>query len=42
MTEGAFYDIIEDLCIFILKEIILVDEKYHDATSTLPRLEFRV
>jgi hypothetical protein len=42
MIEGALYDIIEDLCIFILKEIITVDGKYLDATGTLPRLEFRV
>jgi hypothetical protein len=42
MTEGALYGIIEDLCTFILKEVISVEGKYHDATGTLVRLEFRV
>jgi hypothetical protein len=27
MTEGALYGIIEDLCKFILKEVIPVEEK---------------
>jgi hypothetical protein len=42
MNEGALYNIIEDLCTFILKEVIPVEGKYHDATSTLARLEFSV
>jgi hypothetical protein len=42
MTEGALYNIIEDLCSFILKEVIPCEEKYHDITSILVRPEFRV
>jgi hypothetical protein len=42
MTEGALYGIIEDLCTFILKEMIPVEGKYHDDTSILARPEFRV
>jgi hypothetical protein len=42
LTEGALYDIIEDLCTFILKEVILAEEKYHDASSTLARPKFRI
>jgi hypothetical protein len=33
---------IEDLCTFIMKEAIPVNEKYHNATGTLARPEFRV
>jgi hypothetical protein len=29
------YGIIEDLCTFILKEVIPVEGNYHDATSNL-------
>jgi hypothetical protein len=42
LTEGALYGIIEDLCTFIMKEVILIEGKYHDGTGTLARLEFRV
>jgi hypothetical protein len=42
MTKGALYNIIEDLCTFIMREVIHVEEKYHDATSILARPEFRV
>jgi hypothetical protein len=42
MTEGALYSIIEDLCTFLLKEVILCEGKYHDATGTLARPEFRI
>jgi hypothetical protein len=42
MTEGALYGIIEDLCIFILKEVIPIEGKYHDTDGTLDRPEFRV
>jgi hypothetical protein len=42
MTEGALYSIIEDLCTFIMREVIPVKGKYHDATGTLARPEFRV
>jgi hypothetical protein len=42
MMEGALYGIIEDLCRFILKEVIPVEGKYHDADGTLDRSEFRV
>jgi hypothetical protein len=42
MIEGALYGIIEDLCTFILKEIISIEGKYRDAIGTLVRLEFRV
>jgi hypothetical protein len=34
MTEGALYGIIEDLCTLIMKYVISVEEKYHDATDT--------
>jgi hypothetical protein len=40
--EGVLYGIIEDLCTFILKEVIPAKEKYYDASSTLVRLEFRI
>jgi hypothetical protein len=42
MIEGALYDIIEDLCAFIMKDVIPIKGKYHDATSTLARPEFKV
>jgi hypothetical protein len=42
MTERALYNIVEDLCSFILKEVIPCDEKYHDATNVLTRLEYRM
>jgi hypothetical protein len=42
MTENALYNIIEDICSIILKEVIPCEGKYHDATSVLARLEFRV
>jgi hypothetical protein len=42
MTEGALYNIIEDLCTFLLREVIPCEEKYHDAIGILTRLEFRV
>jgi hypothetical protein len=42
LTEGALYGIIEELCTFIMKEVISVEAKYHDAIGTLARLEFRV
>jgi hypothetical protein len=42
LTEGALYGIIEDLCIFILKEVIPAEGKYHDAFSTLARPEFKI
>jgi hypothetical protein len=42
MIEGTLYNIIEDLCTFILREVILVEGKYHDAISTLARPEFKV
>jgi hypothetical protein len=41
LTEGALYGIIEDLCIFIMKEVIPVEEKYHGVMGTLARPEFR-
>lgn len=37
MIEGALYDIIEDICTFIMKDGIPVEEKYYDGTSTLAR-----
>jgi hypothetical protein len=42
MAKGALYGIIEDLYTFILKEVIPVEGKYHDATNTLARSVFRV
>jgi len=41
MTEGALYSKVEDLCTFLLREVIPCDVKYHDATSVLARPEFR-
>jgi hypothetical protein len=40
LTEGALYGIVEDLCTFILKEVIPAEGKYHDASSTLAMTEF--
>jgi hypothetical protein len=42
LTEGALYGIVEDLCTFILKEIIPAEGKYLDASSTLAMSEFRI
>jgi hypothetical protein len=42
MTEGALYNIIEDMCSFILKGVIPCEGNYHDPTSILARLVFRV
>jgi len=42
MTKSVLYNIVEDLCSFILKEVILCEGKYHDATSVVASLEFRV
>jgi hypothetical protein len=42
MTEDALYNIIEDPCTFLLREVILYEGKYHDVTSTLARLDFKV
>jgi hypothetical protein len=42
MTERTLYNIVEDLCSFILKEVISSDGKYHDATSVLARSEYRM
>ena len=42
LTEGELYGIVEDLCTFILKEVIPAEGKYHDASSTLAMPEFRI
>jgi hypothetical protein len=42
MTEGALYNIYEGMCSFNLKEVIRCERKYHDATGTLARPEYRV
>jgi hypothetical protein len=42
MTERALYNIVEDMCSFILKEVIPCEGKYHDATSVLARPEYRM
>jgi hypothetical protein len=42
LTEDALYSIVEDLCTFILKEVIPVEGKYQDPTSTLARPKFRM
>jgi hypothetical protein len=42
LTESALYGIIADICTFIMKDVILIEVKYHDTTSTLARPEFRV
>jgi hypothetical protein len=41
MTECALYNVIENLCTYLLREVIPRDGKYHDAISTLARSEFR-
>jgi hypothetical protein len=42
LTKGALYGVVEDLCTFILKEVIPAEGKYHDASSTLAMQEFRI
>jgi hypothetical protein len=42
LTEAALHGIVEDLCTFILKEVIPAEGKYHDASSTLAIPEFRI
>jgi hypothetical protein len=42
MTERALYNIVDDLCSFILKEVIPYERKYHDATSVLACPEYRM
>jgi hypothetical protein len=42
MTEGVLYSIIEDLCTFIMREVIPVERKYHDTIGTIATPEFRV
>jgi hypothetical protein len=42
MTECVLYNIVEDLCSLILKEVIPYDGKYHDATRVLARPEYRM
>jgi hypothetical protein len=42
MTERALYNKVEDLCSFILKEVILCEGKYHDATKILAHPEYRM
>jgi hypothetical protein len=42
MTERALYNIVEDLCSFILKDVIPSDGKYHNATNVLARPEYRM
>jgi hypothetical protein len=42
MTKGALCSVIEDLYTFLLREVIPVERKYHDATGTLARPEFRI
>jgi hypothetical protein len=43
LIEGVLYGIVEDLCTFILKEVIPGEGKYHDASSTLLAMpEFRI
>jgi hypothetical protein len=42
MAEGALYNIIEDICSFLLRKVILCEGKYHNAMSILANIEFRV
>ena len=42
LTEGELYGIVEDLCTFILKEVIPAEGKYHDPSSILVMWEFRI
>ena len=41
MTKTALYNIVEDLCSFILKEVIPNEGKYHDSTSALGMPKYR-
>jgi len=41
MTQVVLYNIVEDLCTFLLREVIPTKGKYHDPTSTLAKPEFR-
>jgi hypothetical protein len=42
LIEDALYGIVEDLCIFILKDVIPIERKYNDPTCTLATSEFRI
>jgi hypothetical protein len=42
LIKGALYGIIENLYTFILKEAIPAEGKYHDASGTLARPNFRI
>ena len=41
MTQAVLYNIVDDLCTFLLREVIPTEGKYHDRTSTLAKPEFR-
>jgi len=38
--EATLYNIVEDLCKFILREVIPSNGKYHDRTSALAKREY--
>jgi len=41
VSEATLYNIVEDLCKFILREVVPSKGKYHDRTSTLAKPEYR-
>ena len=41
VTQAVLYNIVEDLCTFLLREVIPTEGKYHDPTSVLANPEFR-
>jgi len=41
VSETTLYNIVEDICKFILREVIPSEEKYHDRTSILAKPEYR-
>jgi len=42
INERTLYNIVEDLCLFLLKQVISMEGKYHDHESELSKPEFRV
>jgi len=40
MNEAILYNIVEDLCKFMLREVISSEGKYHDRTSALAKHEY--
>jgi len=42
MDEHSLDNIVEDICLFLMKHVILREGKYHDDESQLSRPQFRV